>query len=485
MPQQPYLKETATDGSLGLVAGNALKVFAIIGLCSVLAANTVAAITNLQALRDAAGYGPAVEQAAQVLTECAGSATVLLVCPSSTAGSLTAGTHTGAGLATIVNNSSTPNDDYDLVVKIIVGGALATATFAYSLDGGRTYGLEIATASSYTIPNTGISLTFSSGPGNFVAGDTYAFEAKGPSFSVGQFNTAFDALVADGTEFSLLHVVGIPADTSTLASVAAAVQSKLDAVALDRHVQARGFIDGPEGVTNTSLKSAVAGIAASPRVVIGADFCPLTSVLSSHVEKRPAAWPLFARACKVSISTALHATDPNDSGPLPRVGPLKSRAGDAVSYSYHDETTATTKLDDGRIACLRTWPGQPGVYVNRARTLAALNSDFTELHRGRVLDEAMRIGYRYMFPVVGSKQGVNRVDGKISERDAVGLELGGRSALVKALVNEGHAEDAQFIIVRSDNVLATGTLKYRVRVLPLFHPDFVEGEFGFSNPALS
>ena len=484
MPQ-PYLKESATDGALGLVAGDALKVFAIIGLCSALAANTVAAVTSLQALRDAAGYGPAVEQAAQVLQECGGGATVLLVCPSSSAGSLTAGTQVGSGLGDVSDSSSTPNDDYDLVIKIIVAGAVATATFAYSLDGGRTYSSEIATAATYAIPNTGITVAFDSGAGNFVAGDRYPFEAKGPTFSVNQFNTAFDALVADGTEFSLLHVVGIPADASPMASMAAAVQSKLTTVATDRHIQARGFIDGPEGVSNSALKTATAGIAACPRVVLGADFCALTSVLSARVEKRPASWPIFARACKVAISVALHATDPNESGPLPRVWPLKSRAGDPVSYSYHDETTATTKLDDGRIACLRTWPGQTGVYVNRARTLALLTSDFTELHRGRVLDEAMREGYRYMFPIVGSKQGVNRVDGKISERDAIGIELGGRSRLVKALVNENHAEDAQFVVVRSDNVLASGLLKYRVRVLPKFHPDYIEGEFGFSNPALS
>lgn len=482
---QPYLKESTTDGALGLVAGNALKVFALIGLASLLTPNVVGAFTNLQALKDGAGVGPAVEQAAQVLTECEGEATVLLVCPSSSAGSLTAGTQVGSGAGTVTNSSSTPNDDYDLVIKILTAGAVATATFAYSLDGGRTYSLEIATAATYAIPGTGITVAFSSGPGNFVSGDQYPFEAKGPSYSVGQFNTAFDALVADGTAFSLLHVIGIPADAATAASLAAAVESKLTTVSTDRHMQVRGMIDGPEGVSNSALKTAVAGISASPRSLIGGDFCPLTSVLSSRVEKRPSTWPIFARACKAEISTALHATDPNESGPLPRVGPLKSRATDPVQYSYHDETTATTKLDDGRIACLRTWPGQSGVYINRARTLAALTSDFTELHRGRVLDEAMRVGYRYMFPLVGSKQGVNRVDGKISERDAIGIELGGRAKLVQALVNENHADDAQFIVVRSDNVLATGLLKYRVRVLPKFHPDYIEGEFGFSNPALS
>lgn len=482
MPQ-PYLKESVTDGALGLVAGDAKRTFAIIGLASLLAANTVGAFTGLQALKDAAGYGAGVEQAAQVLKECEGGATVLLVCPSSSAGSLTAGTQVGSGLGTVANSASAPNDDYDLVIKIIVAGAVATATFAYSLDGGRTYSSEIATAATYAIPNTGITVAFSSGPGNFVAGDRYPFEAKGPSFSVGQLNTALDALIGDGTDFSLLHVVGIPADAATMASVAAAVQSKLDTAATDRHLQARAVIDGPEGVSNSALKTAVAGISASPRVLVGADFCPLTSVLTGRTEKRPAAWPIFFQACSVAISVALHATDPSESGPLSRVGPLKSRATDPVSYSYHDETTATTKLDDGRIACLRTWPGQSGVYVNRGRTLALLTSDFSELHRGRVIDEAMRVGYRFMFPIVGAREGVDRVTGRISERDAKGLEEAGRSKLVSALINEGHADDVAFIIVRGDNVLSTGLLKYRVRVLPKFHPDYIEGEYGFTNPA--
>lgn len=490
---QPYTKESATDGALGLVAGDAKKVFAIIGLASLLTANTVFNVSNLQTLKDTAGYGPAVEQSAQVLTECEGEASLLLVAPTSTDGSLVAGTPpAGSGIGTIVDNSgsvSKPVDDFDVVVKIGTGGNVGTATFYYSLDGGRTWSAEIATAATYEIMfgavSSGIRLAFSHVAGAFVAGHKYPFEAKGPSFSVGNLNTALDALIADGTDFSLLHVVGIPADASTMASIAAAVQSKLDNAATTRHLQVHAVIDGPEGVTNANLKTAVAGIASCRRVLLGADFCPLTSVLSGRTEKRPAAWPLFARACKAEISVALHATDPNESGPLPRVGPLKSRVGDPVSYSYHDETSASTTLDDGRIACLRTWPGQTGIYINRARTLALLTSDFTELHRGRVLDEAMRVGYRYMFPIVGSRESVDRVTGRIAEREAKAIEEGGRSKLVAALINENHADDVAFIVVRTDNVLSTGKLQYRVRVLPKFHPDYIDGEFGFQNPAAS
>ena len=107
MPIQPYVKEKKTDGALGLVAGDAKKIFALIAYTSLLTPNAVAAFTNLQALKDSAGVGAGVEQGAQVLTECGGGATLLIVTPSTSAGSLTAGTPvvTGSGTVASAENS--------------------------------------------------------------------------------------------------------------------------------------------------------------------------------------------------------------------------------------------------------------------------------------------------------------------------------------------------------------------------------------------
>jgi hypothetical protein len=491
MPQ-PYLKETTTDGALGLVAGDPKKTFALIGIASLLTANTVYSFTNLQALKDSGGYGPLVEQAAQVLQECGGGVTLLLVKPTPAAGSLVAGAQVGSGLGDVTDSSSAPNDDYDLVIKIIVAGAVSTATFSYSLDGGRTYSSEIATAATYAIPNTGITVAFDSTAGAFAAGDKYPFEAKGPTYTVGNLNTAIDALIADGRDFSLLEIVGIPADASTMASVAGAVQSKLDTAA-QNHRPARGIIDGPEGVANSALKTATAGIASSPRVVLGADFCALTSIMKPGiVEKRPAAWPIFARACAVPLSVALHATSPLESGPLSKeggmkVGLLKSRVGDAVSYSFHDETLASTTLDDGRCACLRSWAGKSETYINRARTLAALASDYTQLHHGRIIDEAQRLAYGYMFQYVGKRLRVNKTTGQLLEAEIKILESEARQTLLRGLVNDPnqHASEVEFTIVRGDNLITTSLLRYCVRVIPLGYADYIEGEFGLKNPALA
>ena len=54
-------------------------------------------------------------------------------------------------------------------LKIIVGGAVGTATFQSSMDGGNTYGATQTTAASMTDATTGITLAFS---GTFTANGT-------------------------------------------------------------------------------------------------------------------------------------------------------------------------------------------------------------------------------------------------------------------------------------------------------------------------
>lgn len=87
-------------------------------------------------------------------------------------------THTGTGtgtcaptaLSSTVPHSST--QPYPYLIKIIVGGAVGTATFQMSINGGTTFGSTVTTSATVIVAPTGISLSF---VGTFVAGDTYAF----------------------------------------------------------------------------------------------------------------------------------------------------------------------------------------------------------------------------------------------------------------------------------------------------------------------
>jgi hypothetical protein len=79
--------------------------------------------------------------------------------------------HTGGGTGTVTPSGvvSVTGGVY-FAIKIIVGGAVATATFQSSLDGGVTYGATQTTAASMTDATTGVTLAFA---GTFNATDVY------------------------------------------------------------------------------------------------------------------------------------------------------------------------------------------------------------------------------------------------------------------------------------------------------------------------
>ena len=89
------------------------------------------------------------------------------------------GSGTGTVLPASVSSSvSQPTSGpYYFVVKIGTPGAVGTATFQLSNDGGNTYATAQTTAATYTDPITGTVIAFS---GTFVSGTTYAFQ---PAFT--------------------------------------------------------------------------------------------------------------------------------------------------------------------------------------------------------------------------------------------------------------------------------------------------------------
>ena len=474
----PYVTESTTDGALGAVAGDASKTIAIIGPATLATANTVYAFKQPQDLLGTAGYGPASELAAQVLSRGEGKVTVLLVNPTTSAGTFGSVTQTGSGLATIVDNSSTPNDNRDIVIKIGLGGAVATATFQYSLDGGATYnGKEIATAASYTIPNTGVSVTMSSGPGNFVLGDKYAFSVTAPSYTTTQVGTAFDALAASGRSFSVVYPTGIPADTAAAVAMAAALDTKLASLRSTRSQYACGIVDGPSGVADATVIAGVASTTSSGGVVtLAADFVRLTSALSLRSEKRPVGWALATRIMPRPISEDAGRVK---TGALPGVAKLKSETGDPVSYTYHNEFTSPG-LDEARLTTARTGPGLSGVFLTQWVTLAPLGSDFALGQNRRVMDAALTAGHAAMLQYANDGVRVNS-DGTIDERDALHIEADVGAKLRAALGSD--VVDVSIAISRSEVILTTKKLPYRVRVLPLGYAKFIEGEYGFVSPA--
>ena len=88
---------------------------------------------------------------------------------------------TKSGTGPNVTLTGTPTLTASCVIKVILGGAVATATFQYSTDGGTTWSETKTTAATYLIPGTGLTAAFASG--TYVADDTYSFTTALPSFT--------------------------------------------------------------------------------------------------------------------------------------------------------------------------------------------------------------------------------------------------------------------------------------------------------------
>lgn len=463
----PDTKETVQDGNLNFATGDSDNTFACIGPCSGGSTGVVYQFNAPDDVSATLGTGPAVESMAAILEAAGG--TFLFSKPATSADSAPTVTQ-AAGSPPAVGTTGVPLDAYEGQVKITKAGTLGVSTFSYTLDNGDTWSPDIATAATYLIPNSGITLTFAAG--TYVLADVYTFSSKGPQMSIAQFNTALDVLTADPRDWSILHQVGIPYDTTDTLKIAAAVamaaniQTKLEAAFL-AHLPARAIIDGPD-VANDATADAlyVSGVAstAAARVVLVADFGEIRSPISSRVYKRPAAWPVVARAMKAPISEDLAYV---------AEGKLMS----SLTSIRRDEA-ARQALNTARITTLRTFRKKPGFYITKPKTLAAAGSDYELLQHGRIIDKACRIVRDVMLPRLNGKVRTNK-DGTIHEIDARVIEQALETALKRDMVPD-HVVSVLAVINRTDNILSTKKMRVKVSALPYAYPEQIEETLGFA-----
>lgn len=382
-------------------------------------------------------------------------------------------------------------------VEITTAGARGVAKFRWSSDGGETWttGVETAAtvdlgatgatvgfengsyaathaysfapklkASSLALPGTGIALEFATG--DYLAGDAYSATCTPPSFDSGSAFDAIEAALADGRAFRLVHLIGAPASAEALASLAMGAQAAMDeAEAEFRYIYT--VLEAPE-VPDEDLRVAFANVVA-PRVYVAAGHQGLVSfVEKGRVYKRPAAWPFVSRV----MSRPIHEHPGRFA-----TGPL---AG--VAEIYRDERT-TPGLDDARFVTLRTFVDEPGFFITRGKSMAAPGSDFDRVQRRQVIDRALQVAYKAMLRYVNESL-VTNPNGTIDDAEAASMEATVLGKLEEALLGvNNHASAVLFQIMRTNNVLTTDTIRYKVRVRPLGYAEFIEGEVGFAAPS--
>lgn len=372
----------------------------------------------------------------------------------------------GAGTAGWITQTSSPVDAYSIIVTIVLGGALGTATFTYSTDGGNNVSstIQVPGGGLYAIPGTGVFLTFA---GTFVADDTYTMTSTPAATSTGDVTTGLTALLADSRSWGFVHVVGTPSSAAAGASLAAVVDTSMTAAETNfRYVF--GVVECPTTESDATVIAAFASFA-SNRIMVGAGDVGHISRLTGLITRRNCAWVITSRIAGIRPGKDPAAVG---LGSIPNVRSL-----------YRDERR-TPALDAARFATMRTFIDFPGYYVTNGNMMAAGGSDFTLVQYRRVMDRACQIVRAFEIPLLSEEVRIDLTTGYIDERDAQAFEAKGNSALATGLIATKDASGATVSVSRTTNLLSSGSEPVQVSIVPLAYLKELNNTIGFSNPAL-
>jgi hypothetical protein len=213
----PQVNLHVQDGGLGASVPGAGGTMVVIGVSS--AGTSYQRISSTQPADFVTnnGYGPAPELAAFIANQT-GNDMILIKCPSATPGANTGVTTARAASSTcVVTVTGTPNDSYYGRVDVVTGGTIGVAGIiaTVSLDNGRTtYAtINLGTASTYVIPNTGLTLNFAAGTLDIA--DRFSWVSTEPLWSSAGVVSAIQALYGETTPFQNILIVGGSTGTSS------------------------------------------------------------------------------------------------------------------------------------------------------------------------------------------------------------------------------------------------------------------------------
>lgn len=471
----PGQTQTLNDPGVGLVPSAAGLPPLVVGIASSGTENTLFSYNSITALKAAHGRGPAVEDAAELLQD--GGPVMFLKLTQAAAGTISAITQSGGGPA-ITDNSSAPNNACELEILIILGGALGTATFKYSLDDGRSWS-EVYTApagGNFVVPGTGIDLTLAAG--SYVAGEQYSADTEAPTYTATQLSTAATAISASTDEFAWGVLSGKHVDASTASTLAAALIGHM--ATWESEFRFTSWImdagEDDEATTKTGFTAEDQFLCAGYGDADGLTAKPF----AGYVEPKRGAYVHVAKkAHQAKMSTDLGWFG---LGNCNGISSYSTTHGLPVS---HDEFKSET-MDASKFATLRSWPGRNGYYVTQGRMRSAAGSDFLYWQHARVMNVARRICYIAQQKFQNAIFRTNN-DGSIDERDAVDVDAWVQRQLDAELMDpindqgkKGHCVAVRYTVDRENDFQSSETVQAELAIKPFTYGKHIITQVGFA-----
>lgn len=489
----PSASLTFREGQLPVSAEDADNTIVVYGYCTLGTTGTLYPFTGA-APSDVVtqlGYGPLAQLVAHLMATPGHGPVVAVPC-AATGGVLSAVTSAGTSPPTV---TLTGNSVDEIVgrVEITTGGTRGTAMFRYCLDydsatGTGSWSNPIATAATYLMDNSGVTLNFAAG--TYVTDNVYSFTGAQPAHSDAQITAGMDAVFAAGTDYGTAYVVQRPRDTTdalgvtAMATTFAAVSAKVDTLESTALKYTMCIIEAPRPIAadssglatwRTALTGATVQALSHKRMAIVAGYGRMVSVIDARTYRRPVGWRILERLSISDISEHLGRVA---SGPVQTL----------LSIEHNEGTTGG--LSDGtagqRYLTLRTWPRQSGFFVADDPTFASPGSDYSKITRLRVVNRAASTLLVGLMRYENDAVLCDASTGKILETEAQHIDADLTGQLEGALLNapsksgKGHASSVSARCNRTDNILSTSTLTGTCSVQPLGYARTIQFSIGFT-----
>ena len=462
----PGVKNVIKDGAMGVAGADATGYFAAVGVAAQYGQG-ILTFTDSEAVENVLGDGPLRDLLVSALsiTKTTVYAIALEGTVPGTLSAVSAGSQ-NAGTGTITASGS-PRNEYDITVEIMESGTLNEAVFRLGIDGLQGKRITVPSApGTYSIPGTGITLTF--GSGNFAEGDSYSLSATAPSATNGEVLAAIDSILEAKLSIEWIGVAGISAAPlwaalATKAEGAEGIYQYLFFIAQARYKNAAEDVDQwVNALTGTER-----GTVASTRLQVCAGWIEEADA-NGQVDVRG----LIGTYCGKLASRKVH------EGP------------DAVRYGGITAATALKPdgINDGHIETLknagyvtaRQIIGLSGIYITSGQMMSEEGSDYDLVERRRVMDKACRqIRAAQLFYINDAVK-----IGKDGSPEGIKLLVAQSESPLKIMVTEGEISSGQVTVPEGQNILSTKKLTCKVRIVPLGKLSYIENEIAYSNPAL-
>lgn len=479
------------DNGLGAAVPGGGGTLVVAGVCSKGAGFKPTMTASPSTITSTYGYGPAPQLACNIVTATGNPVIIINTLAASAGTNGTVQTTIPGGSTSVVTLTGTPNDTYYGRVTVLTGGTIGTAgiVLGVSLDANRSTLVTVllGTATTYAIPNTGITLNFAAG--TLVAGDYFSWISTEPLFSQAGVQSALNSLLT--VSFPFEDVI-IPGGSSAASGAGCAGVVPADVTAIDGYMTtlfnnkrpARCLLQARDAVWGgTSTETEVQWLnylqtafvsTSSLRVGVCAGHYNVISAIDQSQYRRSLLWPAAVRDSAVAIQVDLGRVS---DGALAGITLPTSPDG----YIYHDES-ANPGLDASRFTSAWSIIGLPGLYILNPNLMAPVGSDFTLLEHGHVIDAATYAAYYFFVKRLSSSVRVNATTGFILQQDANTLQQGSNAALQTALGNAVSAVNT--IVSTTDNILSTSTLTVTIQITPLAYLKAINVTLTFVNPAL-